>query len=155
MYKVVMNIDDTHLTSNWRFNAPKSVLFFLCNCLLFFSVYPWIYLIFSSLPSLPFSSFFSLSYLGSVQEKAYLDASNVAQKVLSAELSNFEELMVPVDFKRNIPAEYNSLPRLTGATQDFSICSLLLCSLLFSSPLHCCFWCTFSTALFSALLGTD
>ena len=51
---------------------------------------------------------------GSVQEKAYLDASNVAQKVLSAELSNFEELMIPADFKRKIPAEYDALPRLTG-----------------------------------------
>ena len=49
-----------------------------------------------------------------MQEKAYLDASNVAQKILSAELSNFEELMVPADFKRSIPAEYNALPRLTG-----------------------------------------
>jgi hypothetical protein len=49
-----------------------------------------------------------------VQEKAYLDASNVAQKVLSAELSTFEELMVPADFKRKIPAEYDALPRLTG-----------------------------------------
>lgn len=49
-----------------------------------------------------------------MQEKAYLDASNVAQKVLSAELSNFEELMIPADFKRKIPAEYDALPRLTG-----------------------------------------
>lgn len=55
-----------------------------------------------------------VSFVGSVQEKAYLDASNVAQKQLSAELSNFEELMVPEDFKRTIPAEYNSLPRLSG-----------------------------------------
>jgi hypothetical protein len=67
-----------------------------------------------------------------------LDASNVAQKVLSAELSNFEELMVPVDFKRNIPAEYNSLPRLTGTAQR---------PLLFFSPL-------FSTLLCSTLLSS-
>jgi hypothetical protein len=57
------------------------------------------------------------SSIGSVQEKANLDASNVAQKILSAELSNFEELMVPADFKRAIPAEYNSLPRLTGRAE--------------------------------------
>ena len=49
-----------------------------------------------------------------MQEKAFLDASNVAQKVLSAELSTFEELMIPADFKRKIPAEYDALPRLLG-----------------------------------------
>ena len=65
--------------------------------------------------SLKFLLFLILQYdPGSVQEKAFLDASNVAQKVLSAELSNFEELMVPADFKRAIPADYNSLPRLLG-----------------------------------------
>lgn len=61
-----------------------------------------------------------------MQEKAYLDASNVAQKVLSAELSTFEELMVPADFKRKIPAEYDSLPRLTGELSGGVLYSALL-----------------------------
>lgn len=67
-----------------------------------------------------------------MQEKAYLDASNVAQKVLSAELSTFEELMIPADFKRKIPAEYDSLPRLTGELSA----GLLYCTVLCSTLLH-------------------
>ena len=62
-----------------------------------------------------------------MQEKAYLDASNVAQKVLSAELSTFEELMIPADFKRKIPAEYDALPRLTGEQIGAMLCYVMLC----------------------------
>jgi hypothetical protein len=54
---------------------------------------------------------------GSVQEKTYLEASNTAQRALSAELSIFEELMVPVDFKREIPAEFANLPKLSGRAE--------------------------------------
>jgi peptidylprolyl isomerase len=36
---------------------------------------------------------------------------------LSKELSNFEELMVPKDFKRSIPEEYKSLPALQGRAE--------------------------------------
>ena len=41
-----------------------------------------------------------------------LDNAFDAQKRLSQDLSQFEELMVPKDFKRVIPEEYKSLPAL-------------------------------------------
>jgi hypothetical protein len=60
-----------------------------------------------------------------VQEKANLDLSNAQQRILSAELSNFMELMVPTDFKRVIPEEYNNLPRLSGRAEVAMVCKCL------------------------------
>lgn len=54
---------------------------------------------------------------GSVQDRQGLDEAFAAQKVLSAELSNFEELLVPDDFKRDIPEEYKGLPALQGRAE--------------------------------------
>mmetsp|Transcript_29103 Transcript_29103/g.48914 ORF Transcript_29103/g.48914 Transcript_29103/m.48914 type:complete len:426 (+) Transcript_29103:64-1341(+) len=49
---------------------------------------------------------------GSVQERKGLDDSFAAQDVLAKELSTFEELLVPDEFKRVIPEEYADLPVL-------------------------------------------
>ena len=49
---------------------------------------------------------------GSVQQRASLDNANRYQDVLAKELSVFEQLMVPDNFKRTIPEEYSSLPAL-------------------------------------------
>lgn len=54
---------------------------------------------------------------GSLQERANLDNSFTAQNKLSKELSVFEELMVPDGYKRDIPAEYDGLPRLQGRAE--------------------------------------
>eukprot|EP01041_Mallomonas_annulata_P000581 gene581-1123_t len=54
---------------------------------------------------------------GSLQEREKLDEAFAAQKVLSKELSAFEELLVPDDFKRDIPAEYSKLPVLRGRAE--------------------------------------
>lgn len=49
---------------------------------------------------------------GSVQERKAADAAFAAQKILSKDLSSFEELMVPDTYKRTIPEEYAGLPVL-------------------------------------------
>jgi len=54
---------------------------------------------------------------GSIQDRQGLDDAFSAQKTLSAELSTFEELLVPDDFKRSIPAEYKDLPVLQGRAE--------------------------------------
>lgn len=51
---------------------------------------------------------------GSIQERASLDESFIRQDDLAKELSKFEQLLVPDDFKRAIPAEYADLPALQG-----------------------------------------
>jgi hypothetical protein len=59
---------------------------------------------------------------GSVQEKDYLAAANRAQSALADELSTFEALFVPDDFKRKIPEEYADLPALQGrATVEMTL----------------------------------
>ena len=54
---------------------------------------------------------------GSLQERENLDTAFAAQSKLSNELSVFEELMVPDDYKRDVPSEYNGLPRLQGRAE--------------------------------------
>jgi cyclophilin family peptidyl-prolyl cis-trans isomerase len=54
---------------------------------------------------------------GSLQERENLDIAFVAQSKLSKELSTFEELMVPDGYKRDVPAEYDGLPRLQGRAE--------------------------------------
>jgi peptidylprolyl isomerase len=54
---------------------------------------------------------------GSVQERSMLDTAYFAQGVLSKDLSAFEELLVPQDFKRVIPEEYAGLPALQGRAE--------------------------------------
>jgi len=54
---------------------------------------------------------------GSLQERENLDTAFVAQSKLSKELTTFEELMVPDGYKRDIPAEYDGLPRLQGRAE--------------------------------------
>ena len=51
---------------------------------------------------------------GSIQERSFLDQSFELQRALSKELTNFEELLVPDDFRRVIPEEYSNLPVLQG-----------------------------------------
>jgi len=51
---------------------------------------------------------------GSVQERDALDAAFRLQDALAKDLSRYEELMVPENFKREIPAEYSNLPSLQG-----------------------------------------
>jgi peptidylprolyl isomerase len=54
---------------------------------------------------------------GSLQERKGLDDTFLAQDNLAKELSNLEELMVPDDFRRNIPEEYANLPQLQGRAE--------------------------------------
>ena len=54
---------------------------------------------------------------GSVQERDALDAAFKLQADLSKDLSAFEELLVPENFKREIPAEYANLPALQGRAE--------------------------------------
>jgi peptidylprolyl isomerase len=42
-----------------------------------------------------------------------LDDSFAAQDVLAKELTVFQELMIPDNFKHTLPSEYDSLPQLT------------------------------------------
>jgi hypothetical protein len=54
---------------------------------------------------------------GSVQQRDSLDAANAAQETLAKELTVFEELFVPDNFRRNIPEEYANLPALQGRAE--------------------------------------
>lgn len=54
---------------------------------------------------------------GSVQQLSSLEDAKAAQSVLAAELSYFEGLLVPDDFKRNIPEEFSKLPALQGRAE--------------------------------------
>ena len=54
---------------------------------------------------------------GSLQERKGLDDSFAAQTVLSQELTTLEELMVPDNYKRLIPPEFNSMPQLQGRAE--------------------------------------
>lgn len=59
---------------------------------------------------------------GSIQEREFLDQSFAFQRELSKELTTLEELLVPENFKRAIPAEYSNLPALQGRAEvDFVI----------------------------------
>ena len=51
---------------------------------------------------------------GSEQQLNALEQAKKAQSVLSAELSKFEGLLVPDDFRRRIPEEFSNLPQLQG-----------------------------------------
>ena len=62
-------------------------------------------------------SFGSDTGTGSQQEREFLDDAFAAQSVLSKELSNLEQLAVPDDFRRQIPAEYSNLPVLQGRAE--------------------------------------
>lgn len=59
----------------------------------------------------------SASGSGSVQERTYLDESFAQQDIVAKELSVAEELLVPDDFARKIPEEYNQLPALQGRAE--------------------------------------
>lgn len=51
-----------------------------------------------------------------------LDDAFAAQDILAREVGNLEELLIPDNFRRNIPSEYSSLPRLNRrATVEFVI----------------------------------
>ena len=54
---------------------------------------------------------------GSLQEREFLDNAFSAQSKLSKELTTFEELMVSDGYKREIPSEYDGLPRLQGRAE--------------------------------------
>ena len=54
---------------------------------------------------------------GSLQQQSYLDLANTEENNLSAELSTFAELLVPDDYKRDIPEEYKGLPVLQGRAE--------------------------------------
>ena len=54
---------------------------------------------------------------GSVQERKALDDSFAAQDLIARELTVLEELLVPDDFRRQIPPEYASLPQLQGRAE--------------------------------------
>lgn len=59
---------------------------------------------------------------GSQQERGFLDAAFATQDALADELTVFEQLLVPDDFKRVIPDEYKGLPVLQGrATVEMTI----------------------------------
>eukprot|EP01038_Epipyxis_sp_PR26KG_P006442 gene6442-8863_t len=49
---------------------------------------------------------------GSLQQRKGLDNAYAAQEVVSKDLSRLEELLVPDEFKREIPPEYSNLPAL-------------------------------------------
>jgi hypothetical protein len=54
---------------------------------------------------------------GSVQQLSSLEDAKAAQSILAAELSYFEGLLVPDDFKRNIPEDFLKLPALQGRAE--------------------------------------
>jgi hypothetical protein len=54
---------------------------------------------------------------GSLKQLSSLEEAKAAQSVLSAELSYFESLLVPDDFRRKIPEEFAKLPVLQGRAQ--------------------------------------
>jgi len=57
---------------------------------------------------------------GSVQERSSLDRALAAQASVAEKISTLEELMVPTNFKVDIPSEYSKLPQLQGrATVEF------------------------------------
>jgi len=54
---------------------------------------------------------------GSVQERKALDDSFAAQDLIARDLTTLEELLVPDDFRRSVPAEYANLPQLQGRAE--------------------------------------
>ncbi len=54
---------------------------------------------------------------GSVQQRGALDAAYNLQDVVAKDLSCFEELMVNPAFKRTVPDEFKTLPRLSGRAE--------------------------------------
>eukprot|EP00607_Mallomonas_marina_P005553 CAMPEP_0182427378 /NCGR_PEP_ID=MMETSP1167-20130531/17126_1 /TAXON_ID=2988 /ORGANISM="Mallomonas Sp, Strain CCMP3275" /LENGTH=430 /DNA_ID=CAMNT_0024609571 /DNA_START=74 /DNA_END=1362 /DNA_ORIENTATION=+ len=54
---------------------------------------------------------------GSQQERDLFDAAFKSQLALARELSTFEELLVPDDFKREIPEAYRNMPALQGRAE--------------------------------------
>lgn len=54
---------------------------------------------------------------GSLQQRDAYDTAFAAQEAVARELSTFEELLVPDDFRRPIPAEYKGLPALQGRAE--------------------------------------
>jgi peptidylprolyl isomerase len=59
---------------------------------------------------------------GSVQQRTAYDDAFTAQDVLARDLSVFEQLLVPDNFRRNIPSDYKGLPALQGrAIVDMTI----------------------------------
>jgi len=59
---------------------------------------------------------------GSVQERSALDRANAAQAEAADKVSQLEELMVPENWKIDIPEEYKNLPALQGrATVEFVV----------------------------------
>ena len=54
---------------------------------------------------------------GSEQQIKALEIAKSTQNILADELSVFEELLVPDDFKRTIPEEFKDLPALQGRAE--------------------------------------
>lgn len=58
---------------------------------------------------------------GSLQQREALDVAYSQQDVVAKDLSCFEELMVPVGYKRQVPDEYKANPKLVGRAEvDFT-----------------------------------
>ena len=54
---------------------------------------------------------------GSLQQREALDSAYAQQDVVAKDLSCFEELMVPTGFKRQVPDEYKTIPKLVGRAE--------------------------------------
>jgi hypothetical protein len=54
------------------------------------------------------------AFNGSEQERAALDKAYTSQKILTQQVGQLEEQMVPEGYKAFVPDEYNDLPQLQG-----------------------------------------
>lgn len=54
---------------------------------------------------------------GSLQQREALDTAYSQQDVVAKDLSCFEELMVPIGYKRKVPDEYKANPKLVGRAE--------------------------------------